>query len=223
MKSITNHEHIATRLYYRIVMCFTLIIYPFISFSQEDFKPKFGDIDKEALLMTAYKGDSTINAVNLYDYGSVNFRYTERTGLVMTMDCWVRIKILKESALEQASASLIYYDGSGYENDERIDDLKGFTYNMEGNQIVTTTLDKKSIKKERLSNELFAIKFNLPNVRKGSVIEYSYTRITPLNYQIEPSTWAFQGSVPIAWSEYKINIPVFLDYRKTIGGFCHFI
>lgn len=218
----TSSKSSRTVLCYSIILSLTFNICPFICFSQEDFKPKFGNIDQASLIMTSYKGDSTIDAVYLYDYGSVDFRYEERTGFVMTTECWVRIKILRESAFDKASVSLVYYDGNGYENDERIEDLKGFTYNMEGNQTLTTSMDRKSIKKEKITNDHFAVKFNLANVKKGSVIEYSYTRITPLNYQIEPPAWIFQGSVPFAWSEYKINIPVFLDYRIITDGFLPF-
>ena len=75
------------------------ITYSFKGFSQEDFKPKFGLIDRESVAMTAYAGDSTADALYLYDYGNVNFSYDDRRGLVMIMQCWVRIKILKESAL----------------------------------------------------------------------------------------------------------------------------
>ena len=193
---------------------------PFTSFSQEkNFKPKLGVIDRESVEMTAYEKDSTVDAVYLYDYGNVHFRYEDRRGIVMVMECWVRIKILKESALDRASVALTYYDGSNYEKEEVISDLKGFTHNLVGNQIVTTPLDRKTVKRERTSDKYWTDKFNLPNVKKGSVIEYSYTRYTPLNLRDKPDTWTFQGSIPFKWSEYKITIPYFLEYKMTMGGY----
>ena len=182
------------------------LIFLFSSFNgfsqekQQDFKPQLGFIDRESLEMTAYAGDSTADAVYLYDYGNVRFSYDNQRGLVMIMETWVRIKILKESALDRASVSLNYYDANNFEKDERIEDLKGFTYNLVDSQIVTTSLDKKSIKREKSSDKYGAIKFNLPNVKKGSVIEYSYTRTTPFYHQQTPGTWTFQGSIPFKWS-----------------------
>ena len=202
-----------------MLLCGIFITYSFHGFSQEDFKPKLGLIDRESVEMKVYAKDSTADAVYLYDYGNVKFAYDERRGIVMIMDCWVRIKILKESALDRASVSLSYYDGNNYDKAERIEDLKGFTYNLEGNQIVTVPLDKKSIKREKTSDNYNAIKFNLPSVKKGSVIEYFYTRTTPFNLRDKPNTWTFQGSIPFKWSEYRIAIPGFLEYKMTMGGY----
>jgi len=189
------------------------------AFSQEDFKPKFGVVDKASLEMNAYPGDSTADAVYLYDYGDVTFSYDNLRGIMITMDTWVRIKILKESALDRASVSLQYHDGERTDRDERIEDLKGYTYNLEEGKIVTSALDKKSVKREKVSDVNYVTKFNLPNVKKGSVIEYAYTRTTPLNLRDKPDTWSFQGSIPSKWSEYRIVIPHFLDYKMTMGGY----
>jgi len=64
--------------------CFSLIFVVFVSFDalgQEDFKPKFGVIDKESVAMTAYPGDSTAEAVYLYDFAEVKFSYEPKWGL----------------------------------------------------------------------------------------------------------------------------------------------
>jgi hypothetical protein len=191
----------------------------FNAFSQEDFKPKFGVVDKASLEMNAYPGDSTADAVYLYDYGDVRFSYDNLRGITINMDTWVRIKILKESALDRASVALQYRDGGSMDRNERIDDLKGYTYNLEEGKIVTSALDKKSVKREKLTENNYVTKFNFPNVKKGSVIEYFYTRTTPLNLRDKPDTWSFQGSIPSQWSEYRIVIPYFLEYKMTMGGY----
>ncbi|KAA6440446.1 DUF3857 domain-containing protein [Dyadobacter flavalbus] len=191
----------------------------FNAFSQEDFKPKFSVVDHASLEMNAYPGDSTADAVYLYDYGDVTFSYDKLRGIMINMDTWVRIKILKESALDRASVSLPYYDGSSVDKEEVISDLRGFTYNLEGGKIVASALDKKSVKREKVSDVNYVLKFNLPNVKKGSVIEYAYSRTTPLNVRDKPDTWRFQGSIPSKWSEYRIVIPHFLSYKTTMSGY----
>jgi hypothetical protein len=196
-----------------------IILGSFNGFAQQDFKPKLGYIDRESLETTFYSSDSTAEAVVLYDYGNLRFSYDENRGIVMLMDSWVRIKILKESALSRASVAMTYYNGSVRAKEESIYNLKGYTYNLDNNQIVTSQLDKKSIKDEKFSDDYRTTKFNLPNVRKGSVIEYSYTRSTPLSLRSEPSTWRFQGDIPYKWSEYRITIPYFLEYKMTMGGY----
>lgn len=189
------------------------------SYGQQDFKPKFGLIDRASLEMAAYPGDSTADAVFLYDYGNVNYLYNDNIGLVMEQEFWVRIKILKESALDRASVSLSYYSGGSFNERESITELEGFTYNLEGGQIITTKMDRKAVKSEKLSADLTADKFNLPNVKKGSIIEYRFTKTSPLNTRNKPETWRFQGDVPFQWSEFNIKIPAFLSYKMNMGGY----
>ncbi|WP_019941663.1 DUF3857 domain-containing protein [Dyadobacter beijingensis] len=198
---------------------FLLLFITFQTFAQEDFKPKLGQIDRASLEMTAYPGDSTADAVVLYDYGKVTFSYDNLKGLVMSTDIWVRIKILKESALDRASVGIPYYEGQSYKDQEWVESLKGYTYNLENGQIVKTELERKTVRREKSTDNYTTSKFNLTNVKKGSVIEYSYTLNSPFTVRVEPKPWTFQASIPIQWSEYNIIIPNFLDYKMTMGGF----
>lgn len=198
---------------------FLFFFLAFQAFAQEDFKPKLGLIDRTSLEMTAYPGDSTADAVYLYDRGNVNFSYDDQKGLLMSTNMWVRIKILKESALSRASVSIPCYEGPSYKEQEWVEDLKGYTYNLENDQIVRTELEKKTVRREKTAESIATTKFNLPNVKKGSIIEYSYTVVSPLNVKNEPNPWLFQGSIPSRWSEYNIVIPNFLDYKMTMGGY----
>ncbi len=204
---------------YVLSIPFLLFFLTFQAFAQDDFKPKLGLIDRASLEMTAYPGDSTADAVYLYDYGKVTFSYDNIKGLLMTTNIWVRVKILKESALDRASVAIPHYMGSSYKEQEWIEDLKGYTYNLDNNQIVRTELEKKAIRREKTSDTRTTVKFNLPNAKKGSIIEYSYSLVSPMNVRHEPDMWAFQGSIPRKWSEYNITIPGFLDYKMTMGGY----
>ncbi|MBE9465433.1 transglutaminase domain-containing protein [Dyadobacter subterraneus] len=205
----------------KISICTFLAVFLFTAkaFSQEDFKPKLGLIDRASLEMTAYPEDSTADAVFLYDYGNVQFSYVDQIGLVMIAKFWVRIKILKESALDRASVSIPYGESGSFIKDETISDIEGYTYNLVGNKIETTNLTRKSIIREKISSKYYGCKFNLQNVRKGSVIEYSYTKTTPLNFKDKPDTWTFQSTIPAKWSEYNITIPNMLYYKINMAGY----
>jgi hypothetical protein len=192
---------------------------PFVCFAQEEYTPKLGYVERPSLEMTYYPGDSTMDAVVLYDFAKVQFHYDDLRGFMMTTKRWIRIKILKESALDRASVSLEYRDRNNYENTEIIENIEGFTYNLDGHQIVTSQLDKKSITRERLSEHYSSMKLNLPNAKKGSIIEYAYTLRSPLAVRNKPDTWSFQSNIPVQWSEYQITIPHFLDYKITMNGY----
>lgn len=190
-----------------------------LALAQEDYKPKFGVIDVKSLLEKPTGIDSTADAMYLYDCGDVRFSYSDIKGLVMIQDIWVRIKILKPSALSRASVSLEVHDVSTAGYSERIDDLKAFTHNLDQNKITSVPLDKKAVVHEKSSSDFTTIKFNLSNVKVGSVIEYSYSRITPFKYKSKPESWVFQGKIPSKWSEYRIAIPYFLQYKMTMYGY----
>lgn len=190
-----------------------------LAFAQENFKPKLGTVDKATVEMNAFPKDSTADAVVLYDYADVNFKYEDHVGIVIVSTYWTRIKILKESALDRASVTLRYGDEGVHDKRETIYDINGYTYNLNGKEVEKTSLSKKSIVKERISDKYYAVKFNLPNVKKGSVIEYSYTKTTPFKYQDKPSTWRFQAEIPVNWSEFNINIPIVLYYKVNMSGY----
>jgi hypothetical protein len=205
------------------VFVFPLLLFISLTVSaQEDFKPTFGVVDKASLEMTDFQSDSTADAICLYDYGEATFEFDAYKGFVIKMKTWVRIKILKESGLSQASVSLPYHEGSKISEKEKLDNIEGYVYNLEKNEIVTTAMDKNSVQTEKAADFYLIKKFNLPNVKKGSVIEYSYTRSTPLAVRNAPEMWAFQGPIPIKWSEYRVSIPYFLEYHITLGGYLPF-
>ncbi|TLV00473.1 DUF3857 domain-containing protein [Dyadobacter luticola] len=211
----------------RMVLLRTLTLLLLVSctfrvLAQEDIKPTFGVIDKASLQMKVCPGDSSADAMFLYDYGETTFGYEANRGIFIKTKIWARIKIFKESGLDQGNILLTYYEGAKTGAKEKLDDISGVVYNLDGNEIVTTKLDQSTIQTEKSAEGYLTRKFNLPNVKKGSVIEYSYTRFTPFLVSATPKAWPFQGSIPIQWSEYKVTIPSFIEYHITFGGYLPF-
>jgi len=64
-------------------------------------------------------------------------------------------------------------------------------------------------------------KLTLPNVKVGSIIEYSYN-IRSKNIFILRK-WNFQKSIPVKWSEYRVNIPEYYQYKKSLKGYLKFV
>ena len=186
--------------------------------AQEDFTPKFGTVDKAAFEVNATRIDSTADAIVLYDHGDVHFGYDDKRGFIIYFKYWGRIKILKESALDRASVAIPIRKGN-YQTEEALYDIAGYTHNWDGATVKSEKMERKTIAKEASSDETITYKFNLPNVKKGSIIEYTYTKSTPFVTQDKPDTWIFQGSIPFQWSEYQITIPDFLYYKINMGGY----
>jgi len=156
--------------------------------------------------MSACPYDSSAGAFYILDYGKT----TVNSSLSVFFEQRVRLKILDKSEFDRADVSITSWGGAAKK-------LKAFTYNMVNGQLVTTKLEKENIYKERVDSDRTKLSFSLPDVREGSVIEYSYEveygDVRNLN------TWYFQTSVPVMKSEYKAIFPQNFHYYRTMTGY----
>lgn len=165
----------------------------------------------------SYSADSSAHAVYLFDHGQVVFDDWYRRGSFgVIFERHARILLLHKSAFSLATLSLSTYRKANY----MIEDFKGATYNLENGSVTVSKLDKSNIFKDHNGN--FDIeKVAFPNVKEGSIIEYSY-RILYQGIGYIPA-WHFQGSYPELWSEYDITVPRLFDYAVKMQGYERFI
>ncbi|KYG76205.1 hypothetical protein MB14_02865 [Roseivirga ehrenbergii] len=169
---------------------------------------EFGKIDKADLEMTVYSPDSGAAAVYLVDKGRAIFN---ESSFDVYLTQLVRIKILKEEGFKWADIKLDYLKGNG------LSKLKAATYNLENGKIVKTELGKRDWVDEKINDDLWSKKASLPDVKVGSIIEYTYTRKTG-DFSRLPA-WIFQTSIPVRYSEYEIDIPRYGDYQTMMKGY----
>ena len=131
--------------------------------------------------------------------GSLNFNYT-------TM-----IQVLKESGKSQGEIEL-FYDKA----DETIEFDFGFTFNLEADGTVSASpITREQIFRTELEDNYVRITCNLPNVRKGSIIRYGYTRSSTSSYSF---LWEFQKEVPVIKSEMRFVSDKELGYSFMYMG-----
>ena len=158
---------------------------------------KFGQVEKADLLDNIFEPDTTAPAVVLCDYGyfSDNRFQTTRT---------LRIKILKKEGYEWANQSF---------NSDFKTDIRGITYNLEGNEIVETKLKNESIFKTRITDDYYEIRIAMPNVKIGSIIDIQFV------YSGIPYDWDFQQEIPVVHSELIIEPSLYINYHKNYFGY----
>src|SRR4030095_832109 len=123
-----------------------------------------------------------------------------------------KVKILKESGLEYGNVTLHYYLRDDFENLTDIEaivhttDEKGVPYSIE--------LDKKSIYKGRVNEIYGEVKFALPGIKVGSIIEYSY--VSKMKSWGGLDEWEFQREIPTLYSKYDVNILPGLAFQYKI-------
>lgn len=177
---------------------------------------KLGDVPNEDVILKEYAPDPDADALILCDYGYLDFSYDLNEGeWVNTLNRICRIKIFNDDGYQWATQQISLYDDN--KTEQSISQIKGYTYNMENGKLVKTKLEKDHIFEEKASENYNRTKFTMPNVKEGSVIEFSYSIRS--NYITILDKWQFQRSIPVKWSEYIVSIPEYLYYLKNMQGF----
>ncbi|SIT94598.1 DUF3857 domain-containing protein [Pontibacter indicus] len=174
---------------------------------------KYGKVQEEELWMRTYDKDTSAAAVILSDFAVSHFRLNGDVKLITERR--TRIKILKKTGYTWANVEVpMYQNGS---SKETITGIKGYTYNLQDGKIIKDKLEPSAVFEERQSEYRQTKKFTMPNVKEGSVIEYSYTVNSDFIYNLRD--WEFQSTIPTVWSEYRVKIPQYFDYKTLQHGY----
>lgn len=194
------------------LLLFIVISLPSLAQDQEI---KFGKISEEELNLEVYPLDSSASAVILSDIGNTRFKYNQNTGIQLEFTRHTRIKIFSSSGYEWANVSVpLYYDGS---DKERITGIKGYTYNLVDGKVEKEKLKSSSEFTENYSDHYDIVKFTMPAVKEGSVLEFEYTITSDFLYNLQD--WEFQKSIPVIRSEYEVSIPEYFTYKQFMQGY----
>lgn len=204
--------------------CFSKLLITFLisfactvlSFGQ-DSPIKFGKIDLAELQMKSYDKDTSAEAVILCDYGTHNYEYHSSQGYKAVFFRHIRIKIFQKPGYNWATFSIPTFTSSDQDSKEYVMGLKGATYNLVDGKVVITKLEKESIFDEKVSKTLTIKKGTLPNVKEGSIIEYTYRIESDFTSEIRP--WEFQKSIPTVWSEYQVRVPEYYKFQLIKQGY----
>ncbi|MCK9640803.1 MAG: DUF3857 domain-containing protein [Prolixibacteraceae bacterium] len=183
--------------------------------AQEAPKIKFEKPSDEELSMKIYPKDSTADAVILYDDGSSYVKYDLEKGFMLTFERFVRIKILRQNGVEWGNFHLSLY--SHNLNKEDLNHMKGTTINLENGKIVKTELKKNAVFRERENKYRESVKFSMPAVKVGSIIDLQYCITTEMTWNLR--NWKFQYKIPVKWSQYKVVYPEYFNYNQSSLGY----
>ncbi|MBU8892015.1 MAG: DUF3857 domain-containing protein [Bacteroidales bacterium] len=180
---------------------------------------KFGKFSKEELSFSTFKKDSSAEAVILFDKGRAYFNYIEPYGFRLMFDRHVRIKILKKSGFNYGDFEIpLYRTPSGK---EKLTGLKAVTYNTIDGKTEKNKLKNSGIYKDDHNSNWLIIRFSMPNVNVGSIVEVKYTIMSEFNYKLPE--WSFQDYIPVLWSEYQVEIPEYYHYNVISKGYLPYV
>jgi len=170
--------------------------------------PVWGNFSAEEISMKECSFDKEAEAIILLDEG--NSTYDDDFRLITQRR--IRVKILNKRGLDWANISIPFYSKDDFESVQKIEAI---TYNFEeGNNSTFTQLDKKTIYKVKKDAYYSMMKFAMPAIKEGSIIEYRY-EISTKRFS-EPDDWEFQYDLPVVKSSYLLEVPPTAEFTYQI-------
>lgn len=180
----------------------------------------FGKPTTDEVFSKTCLSDSSAEAELLYDKEHIEFFVNENNIYCIKSTYYGRLKIYKKSGLDRGIIKLAQKKRDG--NKETIENIKGYTSNEENGKVVITPLTSTSIFNENVNEYESVTKIIAPNIKEGSVFDYTYTHIIPFTVSKLPGTWSFQGAIPYKWSEVSVVIPGRFFYKVFYNGYVPF-
>ena len=185
------------------------LLYPFFK-SEASVKPpkKFGDIDKHDLEIRSCPIDSSASAYYIFDWGEAYFDFN--TGAIMLV-YHARVKIIDKNGFSYGDITIPFNAKSPVKK------LKAATYNLVDGKMEVSKVDNTMIFNERVIENQRRLKISFPDVREGSVIEWTYVKSAGNAFNLVP--WTFQADIPVLYSEFNLRIPDQLQYKFIQEGY----
>ena len=176
---------------------------------------KWGKPTQQELTMTEYAADKDADAVELFR--DVNVYYAFINGdfrVINNVKC--RLKVLKPEGKHVADGEILIWRNSSNDTHEVVRALKATAYNLENGKVVKTKMESSSVHEEELDTNDKLLKFSVPQVRVGTVIEYEYRLESDYYYQLRD--WYAQSNIPVLYTRYSVSIPEWLSFHIEESG-----
>ncbi len=193
-----------------------LVVLASIQFSNSQ-DIEFGKVSRAELNEKFYEKDSSANAAILYRKQKTYFTSTVSSVELVT-EVHQRIKIYNKAGFDKATVAFNLFKSRSAKN--RVTKIKAITFNVVDGKIKKTELDKDQIFKSEYSYNFNQVKFTMPNVKEGSVLDIKYKIISPFYFNIEE--FRFQFDIPVKKIEAELRTPDGYNFNTKTKGFIPF-
>lgn len=177
------------------------------AFTQVYEPEKWGKIKPEDLALTSCDFDTAASALVLQDIGLIKIT-SGHAGYEVIHSRNKRIKIFDVSAIDKGNLAIYH---SSNKRDERLRSLDIQVTTPDG---VTTKVKSDNKYTEQVNEYHSVTKVFVPNLQKGSIIEYSYELQSEFFFSLYD--WYFQSEIPTRWSQLTVIIPNHLSYMTLV-------
>ena len=160
-----------------------------------------------------YATDTLASAVVEYNIGNTYYEAVVGSYQLITITK-TRIKILNKDGYNYATVKIPLYRNKSTR--EFLTVSNAYTYNLVDGNVEKTKLKGDGEFMEKIEGNHYLATFTMPNVKEGSIIEYT-TKVTSPYFNNIPE-WYFQLRIPVVYSEYSLTVPYSLIFLKYIKG-----
>lgn len=177
---------------------------------------KFGKISKEELEQTSHPKEPEAPAAILSKKHFVRYVYDDNRGFQQVREINLRIKIYSQEGFSYADHETPLFNTTGnvYES---ISKVTGSTFSLENGKIVETKLKNDQVFTNKENDYRKIVKFTMPNIKPGCVIEYKYEITSPFTQSLDEI--ACQYTIPIDVLAIRIAIPKYYTFKPNIKGY----
>jgi hypothetical protein len=175
----------------------------------------YGDNSAGEMGMKKYDKDTAARAVVLNEYGVARIADDVDGNIRVMRDYHIKIKILSTKGFDKGTVEIPLHIYSSSEDE--VTDIKGYTTYLDDNGTAQSAeLNSRSAFTTRENKYWKTVKFTMPNLKSGCIIEYKYTQRSP-GWWSFPS-WQLQDDIPKINSRYDVHIPGFWNFNISLRG-----
>ncbi len=171
--------------------------------------PVFGELSNLDKSFTTFDEDPEASAVMLYEKGDVSF-VVKGNRIYLVKNYHRKIKILSPKGFNYGKVSIPIVATKNLHED--IVEIAAITHNDDSKMY----LQQEEIYFSNSLPGIIEVSFAFPNLKKGSILEYKYTILSPFFFKLD--SWEFQGSIPKLYTEFTALIPLKYVYNRTLVG-----
>jgi hypothetical protein len=175
---------------------------------------KLGKVTVEELQKKQSTIDADAPAEFIFRKGTYDIQVDSEGNYILKVEVNTKIKIYSKEGYDWANYEFPVYTG-GKRVQASYNDA--YTYNLVDGKVEKTKLKKEGEFTEEI-NEFYELrKIKMPNVKEGSIVEFSYTYKT-VYFRSFPE-WFFQFTIPVEHCELSVRIPEYHQYNIHLKPF----
>lgn len=192
------------------ILTFTAFLYiPYFLYSQERQNSEFGEPTESDFAMQVYEKDTTAEAVVLFEQGYYEFE-TVGDYIRLIKNVYRKVKVFDSKRYDGGTVNipLLVSNGMG----EKVTRYNALTHNGP----IKTYVASDAIFVTSVPRIGKVCRIVFPNVKDGSIIEYSYRLESPFFFNF--NGWKFQGELPKLYTEFISRIAGNYRYKSVMYG-----